>query len=183
MENRNLGHLMLDLETMGNKSNAAIVSIGAVEFDINTGEIGKKFYERVDLQSALDVGLKIDASTLLWWLQQNEKARNELCKSGLNISIALLRLEKFMKSLGNFFIWGRGVRFDIGLIENAYVAVGSHEMPWNFRNERDVRTLEALAPEIKKNCIFTGVEHNPIDDSVYQIKYCTAIWKKLYNIK
>ena len=36
MENKSLGHLMLDLETMGNKSNAALLSIGAVEFDIKT---------------------------------------------------------------------------------------------------------------------------------------------------
>jgi DNA polymerase III epsilon subunit-like protein len=41
----NLGHVMLDLETMGKRAGCAIVSIGAVEFDINTGEIGRTFCE------------------------------------------------------------------------------------------------------------------------------------------
>ena len=33
------GHLMLDIETMGNESFSSIVSIGALEFDIETGEL------------------------------------------------------------------------------------------------------------------------------------------------
>ena len=32
---RKLGHVMLDLETMGRGSNAVICSIGAVEFDVS----------------------------------------------------------------------------------------------------------------------------------------------------
>ena len=39
-------HLMLDLETMGTKSNSAIISIGAVEFDILTGKTGKRILQK-----------------------------------------------------------------------------------------------------------------------------------------
>ena len=42
-------HIMIDLETMGNKSYSAIVSIGAVKFDIKTGETGETFYRNVNL--------------------------------------------------------------------------------------------------------------------------------------
>lgn len=35
-------HLMLDIETMGNESFSSIVSIGALEFNIETGELGKE---------------------------------------------------------------------------------------------------------------------------------------------
>jgi len=52
----NYTDVMLDLETMGRKSNSALVSIGAVEFNLETGETGKEFYEVIDLQSCLDVG-------------------------------------------------------------------------------------------------------------------------------
>jgi hypothetical protein len=183
MESKNLGHLMLDLETMGNKSGAALISIGAVEFDINTGEIGRQFYKRIDLQSSIDAGLVINGSTVYWWLQQNEKARMEVCKGGVDIMTVLYELSLFMKSLGDFEIWGNGLRFDVGLLEDAYVACHYHEMPWNFRKERDVRTLVAFAPEVKDNYPIIGVEHNPIDDCVYQIGYCSAIWKKIHNNK
>ena len=178
---KNLGHLMLDLETMGNKSGAALISVGAVEFDINTGETGKEFYERIDLQSSIDAGLIINGSTVYWWLQQNEKARMEVCKGGKDIAKVLFDLSEFIKSLGEFEIWGNGLRFDVGIIEDAYTALGYHKMPWNFRKERDVRTLVSFAPEIKDNYPSIGTEHNPIDDCKHQIGYCYEIWKKMHS--
>jgi len=179
MNNKNLGHLMLDLETMGSTSHSAIVSVGAVEFDIETGETGREFYMRVDLQSCLDKGLVINASTVYWWLVQNENARKEVASGGDDLPTVLSHLRVFMSSLGNFQIWGNGVRFDVGILEDAYVACGYQEMPWNFRSERDVRTLVSFAPHIKEHYPFQGVEHNPIDDCKYQIAYCHAIWHKL----
>lgn len=181
MENKNLGHLMLDLETMGNKSNAALISIGAVEFDINTGELGRQFYKRIDLQSAIDAGLIINGSTVYWWLQQNEKARMEVCKGGEDIMTVLYEFSVFLKSLGEVEVWGNGLRFDVGLLEDAYVKAHYHEMPWNFRKERDVRTLVAFAPEIKDNYPVIGIEHNPVDDCIHQIGYCHLIWKKMHK--
>jgi DNA polymerase III epsilon subunit-like protein len=44
--------VMLDLETMGNGPRAAIVAIGAVEFDPDTGTVGERFYRAVDLATA-----------------------------------------------------------------------------------------------------------------------------------
>ena len=76
----NLGHLMIDIETLGINisKNIVILSIAAVEFDLKTGELGREFYERVDIQSCLDLGMKVDASTLFWWLKQNPISKNEL---------------------------------------------------------------------------------------------------------
>lgn len=51
-------HIMLDIETMGNQSYSSILSIGAVKFDLNTGETGDEFYTTIDLKSCLDLGLK-----------------------------------------------------------------------------------------------------------------------------
>ena len=170
---------MLDLETLGNKSNSAILSIGAVEFDLETGELGREFYQRIDLQSCLDRGLIINGSTFYWWLTQNENARREVAKGGENLLLVLQNFTNFTSQLGNFQIWGNGVRFDVGILEDAYVACSVQEMPWNFRNERDVRTLVSFAPNIKEHYPFEGVEHNPIDDCKYQIAYCHAIWKNI----
>ena len=75
-------------------------------------------------------------------------------------------------------VWGNSARFDLGILENAYSKFNVN-IPWNHWNERDVRTLVAFAPEIKKNMVFEGVKHNPIDDCKHQIKYCCEIFKKL----
>lgn len=180
-EIKKLGHLMLDLETLGNKSNSAILSIGAVEFDLETGETGREFYQRIDLQSCIDKGLIINGSTFYWWITQNEKARQEVAKGGENLIDVLLSFKQFTLALGDFQIWGNGVRFDVGILEDAYVACGIQEMPWNFRNERDVRTLVSFAPNIKEHFPLSSALtiHLPIDDCKYQIAYCHAIWEKL----
>jgi hypothetical protein len=180
-EPKNLGHLMLDLETMGKRAGCAIVSIGAVEFNIKTGEFGREFYERVELQSCLNVGLFVEASTVYWWMMQSDEARQEFCKTPRgNIQNVLGRFNAFLGCLDDYQIWGNGARFDIAILEAAYFACNMGEkLPWKFRNERDVRTLVSFAPAIKGYYPFTGTEHNPIDDCYYQISYCSAIWNKL----
>lgn len=77
-----MNHLMIDLETMGNKPNAPIVSIGAVFFEPSTGELGEEFYRVVSLKSSMDGGAVPDPDTIMWWMQQSEEARsaiNGLC--------------------------------------------------------------------------------------------------------
>ena len=182
MENKVFEHVMLDLETMGNKSNAAIISIGAVQFNLETGETGEEFYRRVDLQSSLDCGLKINASTLYWWLQQNDAAREEVARGGDHLAHVLADLAMWFKDncVVGFKLWGNGARFDIGILEDAYVACAWTEMPWGFRDERDLRTLVAFQPAIKtfvqNEWKEKMVEHHPIDDCKLQIEYAYRIW-------
>lgn len=172
--------VMLDLETLGNKSNAALLSIGAVEFNIETGETGREFYQVIDLQSCLDVGLKINGGTFYWWMKQSNAARDAVCEKSASIQDVLKDFNIWMEDrVDKVNVWGNGARFDIGLLEDAYVACGYDNMPWYFRSERDVRTLVAFAPEIKANYPNIGVEHNPIDDCKFQIRYCHETWKKL----
>lgn len=177
--NENLGHIMLDLETMGTRAGCAIVSIGAVEFDLKTGKTGKEFYERINLQSCLDAGLFVQGSTIYWWLEQGSQARTELCEPSDSIHNVLIKFALFLGGIGNDFqIWGNGACFEFGILGAAYHAIGKGEtLPWNYRNERDVRTLVSLAPDIKEKYLFVGIEHYPIDDCKHQIRYCHAIWK------
>jgi hypothetical protein len=176
-EGKGLGHLMLDLETMGARPGCAIVSIGAVEFDLDTGRFGRQFYERVDLQSCLDVGLFVEARTVYWWLQQDEKARQEIAKGGIDIGRVLTKLGSFMLDLGDFQVWGNGASFEFGILEAAVFACGYRKEPWNFRRERDVRTIVSIAPQMKENYPFCGTQHNALDDCIHQINYLCAIWK------
>ena len=180
-ENDRLGHVMVDLETMGRDFNAVITSIGAVEFDIETGKTGREFYKKVDIQSCLDKGLRVNGPTIEWWLMQSEAARIEIAKGdGLHLQQVLHEFKLYLEELGcnSVQIWGNGVSFDVVILTNAYEACGLKE-PWNFRNERDVRTLVSFAPELKVAQPNTGVEHHPIDDCKFQIGYCSAIWNKL----
>jgi len=183
---KSLGHVMLDLETMGKRSNSPILSIGAVEFDINTGETGDEFYSTIDLQSCLNAGLEINGETVYWWLTQNEKARQEVAKGGKPLNNVLVAFMDWFEKFNNkddVQIWGNGTRFDIGILEDAYVALGYDRMPWNFRGERDLRTLVSFAPEIKTEIVnkHGGAKHMAIDDCKIQIEYASKIWNIFFR--
>lgn len=183
LSSKNFGHVMIDLETMGNDSYSSIVSIGAVNFDIETGETGKEFYIDVNFQSCIDFGLGINASTILWWLGQNEEARQKLIqgqKTAPDLATALTKLSDFIELCGgkDVQVWGNSARFDMGLLQNAYQKI-KVAYPWDFRKERCVRTLLAFKPEAKKAVPNVGVAHDPVDDCLFQIRYCVEVWKSL----
>lgn len=77
-------HLMIDLETMGTRPTAAIVSIGAVFFDTESELLGDEFYERIELNSVIQhEETTLEADTIKWWLTQSSEARREIVKDGL----------------------------------------------------------------------------------------------------
>ncbi|EFA6584567.1 exonuclease, partial [Escherichia coli] len=68
-------HLMIDLETMGKNPDAPIISIGAIFFDPQTGEMGPEFSKTIDLETA---GGVIDRDTIKWWLKQSREAQSAI---------------------------------------------------------------------------------------------------------
>lgn len=180
-QNKKFGHLMLDIETFGKYHNPAILSIAAVEFNIETGETGKEFHEKISLQSCLDAGLRVDESTITWWMEQDDDARKKLFDGEKKeLSIVLLNFNSFIRSLDdneNIEIWGNGISFDISFLRAAYF-LSKINFNWSFRYERDVRTLVSFAPEIKNDYVkFIGTKHDALDDCKHQIRYCSETYK------
>lgn len=180
-----MNDLMIDIETLGNTSNSCILSIAAVPFNIETGESDLITFERnIDLQSCLDLGMTVTGSTFYWWLEQGSDAKNKILKSDhVSINEALSELSIYINETfknDKFKIWGNSPRFDLGILSDAYNKINV-DIPWNFRNERCVRTLSAFDPKVKNNIIkeWKGVKHDPIDDCILQIKYCSKIYNKL----
>jgi len=175
-----MGHIMVDLETMSTGSNAAIVAIGAVEFDLNTGQADRTFYCNVHLQSCIEAGLQLDGNTVYWWMSQEDEARKRLLENPAPLSEALAMFSEFVAACGGreAQVWGNSARFDLGILHDAYRALNL-PLPWHFRNERDVRTLVAFAPHIKEQQQRVGVQHDALDDCYHQIAYCAAIWRAL----
>lgn len=182
-----MNHLMLDLETMGNKPNAPIVSIGAVVFEPSTGEIGADFYRVVRLKSSVDGGAVPDPDTIIWWLKQSPEARAAICdeENAVNIVTALSDLNCFIRDHADpkkVQVWGNGATFDNVIIRASYER---EYVPclWNFWNDRDVRTIVELGKAIginpRSDIPFEGDVHNALADAVHQAKYVSAIWQKL----
>lgn len=183
MQDKNLNHVMIDLETLGTKCDSPVIAIGAVQFSPDTGDIGGEFYTRIDWASAIE-GRKADPETLKWWLKQSHVARAEIIKNGAKTPEALQALNEFIaglttdRSIKDIQVWGNGSTFDIGILENVYDQYRIF-IPWKFWNVRDCRTVEEMARGFVSRKAFAraGVRHNALDDALYQVKYVSAMWK------
>lgn len=182
-------HLMVDLETMGKKSNAPIVSIGAVFFNPNTGNTGAEFYTAVSLESAMLHGGVPDAGTIIWWLKQSPEARSAIAMADTMTLINALELfsdfiSENSDAGSDVQVWGNGASFDNVILRSSYDRANI-ECPWKFRNDRDVRTMTELGKAIGINprydIPFDGDMHNALSDARHQVKYVSAIWQKLTN--
>ncbi len=182
-------HLMVDLETMGNKSDAPIVSIGAVFFNPNTGNTGAEFYTVVSLESSMLLGGVPDAGTIIWWLKQSPEARSAIAMADtLPVIDALELFSDFISENSDagpdVQVWGNGASFDNVILRSSYDRANI-ECPWKFRNDRDVRTMTELGKAIGINprydIPFDGDMHNALSDARHQVKYVSAIWQKLTN--
>lgn len=180
-------HLMVDLETMGNKSNAPIVSIGAVFFNPNTGNTGAEFYTAVSLESSMLLGGVPDAGTIIWWLKQSPEARSAIAMADTMPLIDALELfsdfiSENSDAGSDVQVWGNGSSFDNVILRSSYVRANI-ECPWHFSNDRDVRTITEMGKAIGINprydIPFEGDLHNALSDARHQVKYVSAIWQKL----
>ncbi len=164
--------IMLDLETMGNGSSAAICAIGAVEFDLERGELGREFYTIVNLESSVKAGGIIDASTVLWWMKQSDAARAELQSNGTDIELALVRFNHWLDECGfapkELCIWGNGAAFDNVILRSAYEKTGI-KTPWEFWGDRCYRTAKNLLPSVE--IVRTGLHHCAVDDARDQARH------------
>ena len=180
-------HCMIDLETLGNSHDAAIIQIGWCLFDQE--KIFESGQRTVHFEDALKHG-KVTPSTLAWWMQQSEEARKSVITPHKNDTLAVA-LQAFVQTLENR--WGKeehnGQRvehfwahatFDFTILSNAFKSVGI-ENPIGFRQCRDLRTLDMLADAatIENWPVREGVHHTAIDDAVHQAKCVQLMLKKI----
>jgi hypothetical protein len=172
-------HIMIDLETMSTKKNAAIMAIGAIAFDIETGRTGEEFYQKVDLKSCERWGLHFEADTVYWWLEQQQSVREEMSRDRKELYRVLQDLQGMIgRCAPDVQVWGNGLGFDIIILRSAYEAIFKNT-PWHHTKERDVRTLVSLLPEVKADTAFRGLKHHPLADCRHQIEYCSEIYRQL----
>jgi len=174
--------VMVDLETLGNSPGAAILSIGAVAFDPETGEMDDDgFYTVVNTNSCVCAGLRFDQGTLDWWREQSDEARQVLKEAmspkAPTLKNALIAFNGYLYARGkDVRVWGNGSDFDNALLAVAYRAADVTP-GWKFWNSRCFRTLKNLSPGTTVQRL--GTYHNALDDARTQAAHALRIFAEL----
>lgn len=178
----NTTDIMLDIETLGTGPNAAILSIGALAFCasrplVNYPEnLGWTFHMGVDLSATPETlrGL-ITPSTVEWWLQQSDAARQSVINGfpyRSPLGLVLEELNQWIRSFPNFEairLWSYGPTFDETIVRCAFERYGI-TFPLGYRQSRCCRTLQDTAGELTGWTLppREGLAHNALDDCKQQ---------------
>lgn len=179
-------HIMVDIETLSTAVNAAVLSIGAVEFDPFTGQIIRTFYSELDLSE--QDNRHVDPSTVQWWIGQckdnpvNFELFTKNNREKDNVSFALLRLKDFlygfneistiatrMEGYEKIAVWACDPDFDIAILNDLYK---EHNLPspWRYSELRSVRTVRMLTQIAGMDIPKQEANHNALDDCIRQAK-------------
>jgi hypothetical protein len=131
-------HLMVDIETLSTKPNAAILSIGAVGFHPTTViESPPWFYIEVDPES-MGSEFNREPATLDWWAKQAHQPTGST-----PIQEALNNFLNFLSSKKWCAIWANSPSFDLVILKSAFELCGL-VWPLPYYIEHDVRTVNNL---------------------------------------
>lgn len=173
-------NVMIDLETLGTTADAAIISIGAVRFDLNSDKIDDAaFYSSVSIESNILFKRSISENTLLWWMQQSKEAQAVFHETKVPLSTALIELSDWI-GRDRMSMWSNGADFDLPMLAHAYRTYLGEDPPWKFFDNRCFRTYKNLpgAKDIKTER--PGIRHNALADAYHQAKTLQLIHKKLF---
>ncbi|MBP2850546.1 3'-5' exonuclease [Dickeya oryzae] len=187
-----MNHVMIDLETLGKNKTAPVASIGAVFFEPETGELGEKFYCRVDFENDMKNGAIPDGDTVKWWLKQSPEARAELVSDdAISLWRAINKFEYWLTEVADDLdalkVWANSPSFDCVILVSAFERAEVN-VPWKYWNERDVRTIKEIGLSIMDIGRFLGtaetigVKHNALDDATNQAQMVSAVWRKIKSV-
>jgi len=173
--------IMVDIETMDVIPTAAIVSIGAVHFDV----AGKDSHEslakhsfnvNISLESNEKFGRTMSASTIEWWLKQSKDAQKSLFRDPLMpLNTALLKYRMWLESKTADRYYANDPDFDIVILNHAFKSINDNS-PFAYHQHRSLRTTIELAyPDDPMPNVESGTAHDARDDAIKQaimVQHC-----------
>lgn len=178
--------VMVDIETLSTHSDAFVWSIGLAAFDdervIDT--------MLIKLNPETSDG-HIDPATIRWWLQQSDAARAEASSGTASPFQAYADLMMFWQTHQPQEVWANSPSFDLVILENAIrrwaedprKGMRHAKAPWEYWQQRDFRTLAALAKEYeipyKTEVTSAGTAHSAVEDAALQARQVIFIRKWL----
>lgn len=199
-----MDHVMIDLETLSVRPNAAVLSIGACYFDPKgpVGHTGPEFYRVVNIETCIRQGMVVDDGTFNWWMNQSQEARDAISKARkMSLYEALSDFKLFWQGVGGIdgttgeqkhlfddkhgadMLWAHGTNFDEPIMHFAYASYAL-ERPWPYNHVRDTRGLfDFTGVWPKKDAYPDLTAHNALSDAIRQARDVQHAYRAQPDVK
>lgn len=171
--------LMIDVESLGNTGNFAVMSIAVVPFDIEEGEIGEGSVFKFPIKEQTQGGMHVNEETLLWWLNQDI----EIFKKQLTQEVPQTVAQVF-KEFSNYIskLKPRQVWASAGLDWNAINNLCEFTKmpnPISHRIQQSSRTTRYLSGRDFSGSI--SYSHDPLQDCIEEIQMLLEDVREIHN--
>lgn len=170
--------IMIDIETLSTRSDAAVIAVGMVGFTRSDGPL---WQSRWLVKPELSPGNR-NRDTVEFWRSQGELF--EFIAGGSEDPWEVGQTLAKLVADSHGLIWAASPQFDIVILENWLRQLGFRDFTFPYRRLRDVRTVRYLAeildiplPER------TGTAHDPVDDCLNQVADVVAVLEALRQQK
>lgn len=188
-------HIVIDIETLGIKNDAAILEIGLVVVEPNPDtkllEKTWSWHGSIDLngQHAKGVG-NIEIDTLKWWISKGDilksiyqrTADNDVYTFEYAFDCISSIVKQFRDKYNNkIYFWSRGTDFDFRILASHINAMCDNaELPWKYWEVRDIRTI--TNPLFLPNCPASySNSHRALDDALNEAEDLICAINKVHN--
>lgn len=175
--------VMVDIETLSTRHDAAIISIGLAKFDEKQG-----VYEThgITIRKEDWYG-HIDPATVKWWMEQEKDTREYSFNGTTTAMLAAAEFSDFVKDADE--VWANSPSFDLtilkswwnNMVDNTRPGYSPGKWPVHYRAERDCRTIfteaRRLGIDIDHAWKMGSSAHNPVDDAANQAR-AVIEWRK-----
>lgn len=161
--------IMLDLEFLACTPDASVIQIAARAFGPEA-PVDTWFNGHIN-----EINGEVDMDTMIFWMRQSiegSKMPYEIEAAGQGTYDILHGFADWLRPQGFNRIWAKGT-LDFAIMSNQYKNV-QYSMPWNFRQEHELRTLLRVAEVDNENG-----GHDALEDCNIQVRCLIEALEKL----
>lgn len=143
--------LMVDIESLALGSRPVITQIAMLGYDVQQDELLQDWFNQflpIEPQLQIIPPRKIQASTIAWWMQQSDEARELIhLSTGEDFEDLVAAIRGLISTFNrltlngtrNYELCAKGPQFDIAAIESLIGELGL-DVPWKYDRVTDLRT-------------------------------------------
>ena len=169
-------YLMLDIETLSTRPDAAVVAIGCAVFDLD-GVISSSGWR---IRPTDWIG-HIDPATLKWWMDQSNEARTATFGGTTSAGSVATQLREWLSS-NISGVYANDPSFDIAILKNWWTNFSGTPFPFSYKLERSYRTITALAKRYGidySSAYDRAIPHDAVSDACCQARAVALIQAEL----
>lgn len=161
-------HIIIDIETLGRRNDAAITQVGIILTDENFNVLDQ-YLIQVDSNVWNTCNRTFTGETLLWWIQQTNTPISEFPTQIANSYKDLVEKLNYIFRRYNTedsIVWTKG-SMDLFCLKDLceYFNIDN---PWKFWQPRDIRTAKEIIKDWKT--IENNNSHNALNDALTELE-------------